>query len=52
MNVLLIAGMVLAGGTIAFDHLVRPLPQWAAITLYSAAVILFLAGMIRSRKAG
>lgn len=50
MNILIISGLVLAGGTIAFDHLIHELPQWLAILLYSAAVILFVLGMIMSRK--
>ena len=50
MNILIIIGLVLAGGTIAFDHLIHELPQWLAIVLYSAAVILFVLGMIISRK--
>ena len=40
MNILIIIGFVLAGGTIAFDHLIHELPRWLAILLYSAAVIL------------
>jgi hypothetical protein len=50
MNILIIIGLVLAGGTIAFDHLIHELPQWLAILLYSAAIILFVLGMILSRK--
>lgn len=50
MNILIIIGLVLAGGTIAFDHLIHELPQWLAFLLYSAAVILFVLGMIMSRK--
>ncbi len=50
MNILIIIGFVLAGGTIAFDHLIHELPQWLAVVLYSAAVILFVLGMIISRK--
>lgn len=52
MNILLIIGLALAGGTIAFDHLVRELPHWLAIVLYSIAVALFIAGMIWSRRSG
>ncbi len=50
MNLLIIIGLVLAGGTIAFDHLIHELPQWMAIVLYSAAVILFVSGMIIGKK--
>jgi hypothetical protein len=51
MNLLLIIGIVLAGGTIAFDHLVCTLPHWLAVVLYSAAILLLIAGMLRGRKA-
>ena len=50
MNILIIIGLVLAGGAIAVDHLMHELPQWLAIVHYSAAVILFILGMIISRK--
>ena len=46
MNIALIMGILLAGGTIAFDHLVHELPHWLAVVLYSIAVILFIIGMI------
>ena len=52
MNPLTLIGFLLAAGTIAFDHLIHELPNWLAIVLYSGAVILFLIGMILSRKAG
>ena len=52
MNRLIMMGIVLGGGTVAFDHLVRELPHWLAVVLFSAAVILILAGMIVSRTAG
>ncbi|MBQ8136556.1 MAG: hypothetical protein IJ174_03900 [Clostridia bacterium] len=52
MNIMIIIGLVLAGGTILFDHKVRKLPNWLAIVLYSAAVALFVVGMILSRKGG
>jgi predicted tellurium resistance membrane protein TerC len=47
MNILIIIGLVLAAGTIAVDHLIYPLPQAAAIVLFTAAVILLIAGMIK-----
>ena len=50
MNLTLLIALVLAGATIAFDHLIRELPQWLAIVLYTAAVILFILGMLRSRR--
>ncbi len=52
MNILIIIAFVLGGGTIAVDHLTHRLPNWLAIILYTAAVILFVIGMIISRKAG
>ena len=51
MNIYIIIGFLLAGGTIAFDHLIRELPHWLAIVLYSIAVVIFIAGMIISRRA-
>ena len=41
----------LGAGTIIADR-IRHLPHWLAVTLYSAAVILFVVGMILSRRAG
>jgi len=49
MNRLIMCGLALAGGTIAFDHLVHELPQWLAIVLYGAGIILLIIGMSRSR---
>jgi len=49
MNILIIIGVFLAGGTIAFDHLIHKLPHWLAVVLYTAAVIMIIAGMIKSR---
>ena len=51
MNILTLAGMILAAGIIAFDHLIMPLPNWLAVTLYSTAVILFVTGMAAGQKA-
>ena len=52
MNILLILAFVLAGGTILVDHQVRKLPSWLAVVLYTAAVMLFVIGIIVSRNAG
>ena len=52
MNMMILIGIVLGGGTVAFDHLVRKLPHWLAVMLLSTAMILILAGMIVNRKAG
>ena len=51
MNILLIIAFVLGGGTIAANR-IRELPRWLAVILYTAAVALFVIGMIVSRKAG
>ena len=51
MNILLIIAFVLGGGTIAADR-IRGLPHWLAVILDTAAVALFVIGMIVSRKAG
>lgn len=50
MNILIILAFVLGGGTIAVDRF-RRLPHWLAVVLFTAAVILFVAGMIVSRNA-
>ena len=52
MNILIVLGLILGGGTTAVDRLVRRLPNRAAIVLYVIAVILIIAGMIMSRRAG
>ena len=51
MNIFIILAFVLGGGTILFDRQVRRLPHWLAVVLFTAAVILFVAGMIVSRNA-
>ncbi len=50
MNILIITGIVLAGGTIAFDHLIHELPHRSAVLLFTIAIIMILSGMIISRK--
>ncbi len=52
MNILIIIALALCGGTIAVDHLIHKLPHWLAVVLYTAGIILFIAGMIVSRNAG
>lgn len=49
MNILIIFGILLGGGTILTDRYIKPLPNWLAIVLYVAAVILIIAGMIVSK---
>ncbi|MBR3099833.1 MAG: hypothetical protein IKH18_09780 [Clostridia bacterium] len=52
MNTVTLIAFILGAGTIAFDHLVHKLPHWLAVVLYSAAVVLFIIGMIAARKTG
>ena len=52
MNIFIILAFILGGGTIAVDHQIHKLPHWLAIVLCTAAVILFVIGMIVSRKTG
>ena len=49
MNILIIIGILLGGGTILTDRYINPLPNWLDIVLYVAAVILIIAGMIVSK---
>ena len=49
MNILIITGIVLGGGTIITDRYVTFLPNWLSVVLYGIAVILILAGMIVSK---
>lgn len=51
MNILIIIGIVLGGGTIITDHYFNPMLYWLAIVLYTIAVILILVGMIVSKHA-
>ncbi|MBQ2688843.1 MAG: hypothetical protein IJG05_02075 [Solobacterium sp.] len=51
MNRWITAGIILGGGTIAFDHLVYTLPHPAAVVLFTAAVIMMITGMIMEKKA-
>ncbi len=46
MNIWLIIAFVLGGGTVFVDHQICKLPHWLAVILFSAAVILFVVGMI------
>ena len=52
MNAFITAGIVLGAGTIVTDRFIHKLPQWLAIILFTAAVVLIIAGMIIQRKAG
>ncbi|MBR2727818.1 MAG: hypothetical protein IKD71_08000 [Solobacterium sp.] len=50
MNLLIMMGILLAGGTIAFDRLFGRLSEGTAIVLYGIAAVMIIAGMIISRK--
>ena len=51
MNIMTIIGLFLGAGTTVIDRYLYKLPNWLAIVLYLAAVILIIMGMIVSRKA-
>ena len=50
MNRLILIGLVLAGAVILTDHMIFSLPHYAAVILYTAAVVMILAGMIQAKK--
>ena len=50
MNRLSITGLVMAGMIILTDHIIFSLPHYAAVILYTAAMILIIFGMIRPKK--
>ncbi len=52
MSVFMIIGLVLVGGTIAADRLIRKIPSKLAEVLYSIAVILLIVGMVVKKNAG
>ena len=52
MNIYIILAFILGGGTVATDHLIHKLPHWLAVVLFTAAVALFVIGMIVRQKAG
>ena len=49
MNTFIIIGILLGASVNVTDRLIRHLPNWLAIVLYTLAVILIFAGMIVSR---
>ena len=51
MSILMIIGVLLGVGTIVTDRHIHKIPNKIAIALFSAAVILIIAGMIVSRTA-
>lgn len=50
MNKLIVIGIVLGGGTIVVDRYFLKLPNWLAILLFAAAIVLLFAGTIITRK--
>ena len=50
MKRLHILGVVLAGAVIVIERFGHPLPNWLAMALYGAAVLLIFAGMFRVRR--
>ena len=52
MSILTMIGIGLGAGVIVINRFIHKLPQWLAITLFSAAWVLIIAGMIASRNAG
>ncbi len=50
MSRLIFCGLILGGGSIAFDRLLWKLPDGLAVALFSTAMILVVLGMIRSKK--
>ena len=52
MNVFMMIGLVLGGGTIATDRLIRKIPNRLAVVLYSIAASLLIVGMVVKKSAG
>ena len=50
MHITTIIGLVLAAGVILTDRFIVKTPSKLAVLLYSAAVVLFVAGFILARK--
>ena len=50
MNILIVIGIVLGGGTIVVDRYFLKLPNWLAILLFAIAIVLIIAGMIITRN--
>ena len=50
MKRLHILGVVLAGAVIVIERFGHPLPNWLAMALYGASVLLIIAGIIRGRR--
>ncbi len=52
MNVFMMIGLVLGGGTIATDRLIRKIPNRLAVVLYCIAASLLIVGMAVKKNAG
>ncbi len=52
MNIMIIIGLAIGAVTVLVDRYFYRMPDWLAIVLYAIAVILIIAGMIITRKAG
>ena len=52
MSIAAIIGIALGVGVIAADRFIYRIPDWLAVILFAAAVLLIIAGMIASRNAG
>ena len=50
MNIMIVIGIVLCGGTIVVDRFFLELPNWLAILLFAVAIVLIIAGTIITRK--
>ena len=50
MNIMIIIGFLICALTGIIDRFVYKMPDLLAIVLYSIALIMFVAGMIRTRK--
>lgn len=51
MSILIIIGIVLGACVTVFDRIFHKVPNWLAIVLYIAAVILIITGMIVGKRA-
>lgn len=49
MNIMIIIGIILGGGTVVVDRYLYKLPNWLAIVLFLIAWFMIIAGMIKTR---
>lgn len=52
MNAVIMIGIVLGAAVTVVDRFFHKVPNWLAILLYAAAVLLILTGMLCARAAG